>query len=99
MGERGDDLAEENWRGALAPGELVDRARPILLQQPREGAIREEFSVGLASSTIVGLVVCISNSLNWRATHRAGLSVFPVNRHLVAERRDLRGKIAFRFFA
>src|SRR4026209_1835233 len=65
--------------------QLVDRARPALLQEPRQGASGEDAAAGLAARAIVGLVLRIHDPLHRSAANRAGLAVAPVHRHLFPE--------------
>src|SRR2546423_10505193 len=87
----------ENERST--PGELVDRARPILFEKTREGAVSEQPPIGLAARTIVRLVVGVSNALHGRTTDRAWLTELAVYGHLFAEGSDFGWKLALRFLA
>src|SRR6185503_11504730 len=71
--------------GKPLSSELVDRARPALLQQPRQRAVGEDPSAGLAARAVVGFILRVDDALNRRAADRAGLAVAPVHRHLLAE--------------
>src|SRR2546423_7970439 len=79
-------------RGELAPGQLVDRLGPILLQQSRQRAIGEQLSVRLTARTIIGLVVGVANALHRRTADGAWLTKLSVDRHLVAECGDFCGE-------
>src|ERR1700675_2445892 len=81
------------------PGELVDRARPILLQQSRQGAVREQLPVGLAARAIIRLIVGVPNALYGRTTDRAWLTELAVHSHLFAEGSDFGWKVALRLLA
>src|SRR5579872_5576132 len=71
------------------PGlELFDRARPVILEEPRERAIREHAPTGLAARAVVGLILGIADTLHGRAADRAGLAEAAVNGHLRAKRSD-----------
>src|SRR5262245_30922907 len=71
-------------RNALLP-ELVDRARPAFVQQPRQGAVGENDAVGLAARAIVALVFGVDDPLHRCAAHRARLAVAAMHGHLGAE--------------
>ena len=43
-------------RAALQPLELLERLRPVVLQQPREPAIGQQLAAGLAGRAVVGFV-------------------------------------------
>src|SRR5689334_8998337 len=72
--------------------QLLHRPRPILFQQPRQCAVREEPPFRLTARTVVRLVVAIADALHGRATYGAGETIAAMDRHVVAERRDLLGE-------
>ena len=72
--------------------ELLERLRPVILEQPRQPAIGEQLAAGLAGRAVVGFVGRVLNALNRRAAHRTRLAVASVRGHAVAKRRDLLGK-------
>src|SRR5688572_16225403 len=73
--------------------QIVNEAGPILLQQPRHRSVRQQPPAGLTAGTVVGLVVSIADSLDWRAAVRAGLLVAAVDGHSLAKGRDLLRKL------
>src|SRR2546423_8592961 len=72
--------------------ELLDRARPILLQQPRQRAIGEQPPFRLTTRAVVRFVVAVANALHRRRAGGAGLPEFSMHRHLVVKGGDLLGK-------
>lgn len=76
--------------------ELLERTRPVLLQQAGEGAVGEKPSAGLTGRAVVGLVSGIDDSLDRRAAHGTGLAMAPVHGHLVVERSDPFGELLSR---
>src|SRR5262249_3485888 len=54
--------------------ELLERLRPVRLEELREGAVREELALGLALRAVVRLVVAADDSLHGRAAVGAGLA-------------------------
>src|SRR5262245_18122943 len=68
---------------------FIQAARPILLQQSREGAIRKQTPVGLARGAVVAFVFCVDDVLDRRTTDGARFAVPPMNSHLWTESRDL----------
>src|SRR6266702_4763163 len=70
-------------------GGIVERAGPVLLEQPGEGAVREQSAAGLAGGAIVDFVLRVPDALDRRAAHGTGLPEATVDRHAFAERRDL----------
>src|SRR5215216_4012022 len=75
---------------------LFQRARPILVQKPRERAIGEQLATVLTARAVVRLIVGIDDTLHRRATHRTRLTVLAVYRHSFAERGDLFRKAVLR---
>ena len=79
----------------LPRSQLIEVARPIILQKSRKRAIGENATLGLTSRAVVGLVVGVANSLNRGRADRAGLTESSVHGHAGTERRDfLRKPIA-----
>src|SRR5687767_5847947 len=72
--------------------DVIDRAWPILLQQPRERAVGEETAAGLTARAVVRLVVGVADALHGRAAHRTRLAEPAVHRHLRTERGDFFGE-------
>src|SRR5260370_24189986 len=75
--------------------ELLERARPVRPQEPRQTAIGKNLSASLASSTIIRFVVRVANPLNLFSTSWAGLAVASVNGHVLAKRRDIFWETSF----
>src|SRR5437867_6145325 len=71
---------------------LLERSRPILLQEPRHGAVGEYSSIRLAAWAVVHLALRVPNALHRRTAHGAGLAVAAVYRHLGPEGGHLLGK-------
>lgn len=57
--------------------ELVERPRPVGLQQPRQGTVGKQSPLGLTGGTVVDLVLAVHDSLHRRAARRAGFSNRP----------------------
>src|SRR6266487_5495923 len=74
------------------PLPLLERSRPIPLQEPRHGAVGEYSSIRLAAGAVVHLVRGVTNALHRRAAGRAGLAVATVHRHLRPERGHVLGE-------
>src|SRR5262249_15172741 len=72
-----------------ASTQLIDRARPACLEQPRQSAVGEDHSAGLASCAVVRFVLGVDDALYGRATDRTGLAILAVHRHLGPERGNL----------
>src|SRR5207253_5402166 len=68
---------------------LIERARPILLQDPRQGAVREQPAARLAGGTVIHLVFGVADTLHRRSVHGARLAEPAVHGHPVPERRHL----------
>src|SRR5262249_15720335 len=79
--------------------QLVQRARPVLLEQARESAIGEQPVAGLAAWAIVGLVLGVHDTLHGRAAVRARLTEAAVDGHVGAKGRDALGKFSGRLAA
>src|ERR1700689_5517845 len=74
--------------------QLVKSARPILPQQPRQRAVRQQFPARLAGGAVIRLIRGVADALHFGAAARAWLAVTPMDGHAVAERRDLLRKSA-----
>src|ERR1700761_4890215 len=59
----------------------VDGLGPIVLEQTRERAIREQAPAGLAARAVVRLVVSVANALHQRPTDGARLAETAMHRH------------------
>src|SRR5258708_194672 len=79
--------------------QLFQGARPIVLEQLGQGAIREQLPARLASRAVVGFVFGVHNPLNRRAANRARLSEFAVHRHFLSKCGDLLWKFVAGFLA
>src|SRR5262245_25428511 len=75
----------------LAPSrsQLVQRARPVVLQQLRERAVLQDAPAGLATRAVVALVLRAHDALDRRGAHRTGLAEAAVHGHVGAKGRDL----------
>ena len=69
--------------------ELLERARPVALEQPRERAIREQLSLRLAGCAVVRLVAGVDDPLDGRGAGGTRLAVASVRGHLGPEGRHL----------
>src|SRR5215203_3981939 len=67
------------------PLQLLHRSRPVVAQESGQRPIRQQPPVGLASRTVVGLVVPVANPLHRRAAVGARLPVAAVHRHPIVE--------------
>src|SRR5581483_3182645 len=85
-------LAPARRSGTAARLELVERARPVLMEQARERAIGEQPSRGLAGRTVVGFVVSVADPLNRRAADRTGRAIATMNRHRGSKGRHVFGE-------
>src|SRR5215472_3060743 len=65
--------------------QLLQAPRPVLLEEPRERAIGQEPSAGLAGGTVVRLVVGVDDALDRRAAVRTRLPVATVDGHPLPE--------------
>src|ERR1022692_207929 len=74
---------------ALEGFQLLQRARPLLSQQPRESPVRQYLAARLAARTVVGFIAGITNAQHLLAASRAWLPIAPVHGHPVAERGHL----------
>src|SRR4029078_9594433 len=63
---------------------LVKRARPVVLEQPRQRAIGQQAAAGLALRAVVALVVGVDNVLDQRTANRTRLLEAGVHPHLRA---------------
>src|SRR5258708_21126791 len=73
----------------LVGSQVVDRLRPVAVQQPRKRPVGEELAAGLAAGAVVRLILGIDDALHRRAADRAGLAGAPVHGHAFAKGRDL----------
>ena len=76
--------------------ELLNRARPVLLEEPRERSVGQDLPARLAARAVVDLVLRAHDPLHARAAHRARLPVPAVHRHPLAEGGDALGEAARR---
>src|SRR5882762_8658141 len=51
------------------------------MQQPRQGAVSQQFSAGLTTRAVVGFVGRVADALHFGAAVRASLSVSPMHSH------------------
>src|ERR1035438_6508175 len=79
--------------------QLLQGARPVLAEQPRERPVRQKPAAGLARRTIVGFVAGVTDALDPAAAPGAGLAVLSMGGHLRAERRHLFRELALRLGA
>src|SRR5213080_2431495 len=68
---------------ALIP--FLQGARPVLLQEPRDGPVGEEPAPGLTGGAVVHFVFGIPDALHRRPTHGARLAEAAVHGHPLAE--------------
>src|SRR5579872_3024712 len=68
--------------------ELLERLRPVGLEELRERAVGEELPAGLAPRAVVRLVVAADDPLDRRAARGAGLLVPQMDREALAGGRD-----------
>ena len=90
--ERSKSRAAPRRQRLLALLQLLERPRPVVLEQPRQRAIGQQLAAGLAGRTVVRFVRGVANALHRRAAHRTRLAVAAVHGHPVAKRRHLLGK-------
>src|ERR1039457_6262981 len=64
---------------ALEGFQLLQRARPLLSQQPRESPVRQYLAARLAARTVVGFIAGITNAQHLLAASRAWLPIAPVH--------------------
>src|SRR5512137_1601114 len=64
---------------------LLDRPRPVVLEQAGERSVGEDPSTGLAAWTVVGLARGVDDALHRGPAGRAGLPVAAMDRHALAE--------------
>ena len=65
-------------RSVVAPAqglELFQSARPVLLEQARKRAVRQELAARLADGAVIGLVIGVADALHLGAAARARLAV------------------------
>ena len=67
-------------------------AGPVGFQEPREAAVREQLSGGLAGGAVVAFVVGIGYALDGVAADGARLAESAVDAHAIPERGDFRGE-------
>src|SRR5262249_9796033 len=79
--------------------ELLEAPRPVLLEEARQRAIRQEPPSGLAGGAVVGLVVGVDDALDRRAAVRARLPVATVDGHPLPEGGHLLGESIARLLA
>src|SRR3954466_1968195 len=79
--------ARKEWLTALERFQLIQRARPIRAQKPRQSAIGQQLATCLATRAVIRLVVRIPDALNFLAATRAGLTVSSMSGHPFAKRR------------
>src|SRR6266542_2328144 len=84
------------WQEAPALFHLLERARPVGSEQPRQRAIREQLATRLALRAVVGLAVSKADALHGRAAVGAGLAVAAVHGHARPEGRHALGELAGR---
>src|ERR1700690_2624009 len=97
-------MREPRLRPLLRPAllevfQLLKRARPVLMHQPRERAVREQAPAGLTRRAVVGLVARIADALDLRTAAWARLMITAMHRHLRTERSDAFGKAVAGFGA
>src|SRR5579872_6810575 len=66
--------------------ELLQGARPVFVQQPRQRPVGEQTATGLAWRAVVGLVGGIADALHLRTASRTRLAIAPMHRHLGTKR-------------
>src|SRR5207247_9328977 len=66
--------------------QLLQRLRPVLMQETRERTVREEAAARLTARAVVGLVVRVNDPLHGRAAVGTRLAVAAVHRHVGTER-------------
>src|SRR2546423_3502892 len=58
------DAYEYGKLESAGDSQLVDRLRPVAMQQPRQGPIRQQASSGLATGTVIRLILCVDDTLH-----------------------------------
>src|SRR5207249_4175194 len=58
------------------------------LEEPRQGAVREELAARLAARAVVAFVLGVDDALHGGVAYGTGLAVAPVDRHAVAKGSD-----------
>src|SRR5690606_15323177 len=89
-------LAEPPSRGLAPLPQLVQRPRPVSLEDAGKGAIRQQLTVRLAARAVIGLVLGIDDPLHRRAARRTGQVVAAVDGHAWPEGRHLLRQIVAR---
>src|SRR5690349_10153655 len=79
--------------------ELVDRLRPVDIQEARERTVREQAAAGLAARAVVRLVLRVHDALHRRAAVGAGEIEAAVHGHLRTKGRDFLRKLLASFLA
>src|SRR5271165_1816509 len=72
--------------------EFVQGAGPVFAEQAGEAAVGEDFSAGLATGAVVGLVVGVADALNLLSAAGAGLVKLAMHGEFGAEGGDAFGK-------
>src|SRR5262245_52869663 len=72
--------------------QLLEGARPVLLEQAGQRPVGEELATRLAARAVVGLVLGVDDPLDGGPAHRAWLPVAAVDRHRGMERGHVLGK-------
>src|SRR6185437_3326093 len=80
----------------LIRSELVERFRPILLEQAGQGSIGKKPAAGLAARAVVRLVLGVPDALHRTCANGTRQPEAAVNRHVVAEGRYLLGELSAR---
>ena len=82
-----------------SPSQLIQVPRPVVFQQARQRAVGEDPASGLASWTVVRLIVGVADSLHGRTAHGTGFPEPAVHRHPRTERGHLLGEAVARLGA
>src|SRR5579863_3783219 len=69
--------------------QFLERARPIVPEEPRKRPVGEQSAASLAGRAVVRLVRRVADTLDGGLADRAGLAVPYVSGHARPERRDL----------
>src|SRR5690242_18760441 len=72
--------------------QLLQRSRPVILEQSTQRSVGEDFAVRLTAGTVICLVLRIDDPLHGRTAPGAWLAETAVNRHAVAEGGHLFGE-------
>src|SRR5215207_7700558 len=81
-----------DFGGLVYSFQVVEGARPALLEQPRKRAVGEDLTAGLAARAVIRLVLGVHDALHRRAAYGARLAVASMDGHVFPERGDLFGK-------